>query len=170
MARHKKPAASIEGHGFSKTDLQKRAEDEKNLKGDSDLLLQAPRLLEGDPLAQQYYSEVLQFVSSEVYGNIDRYGLGMVAMLLANIERTHRKLLNEDGSVTYLNAIDTKSGPVYKANPLITIQRNYMQEFNKMASQYGLSPSARAQLSSLTLENREKANDDVLALMNDDEE
>lgn len=165
-----KPAASTEGHGFSKAELKKRAEDEKKLKGDSDLLEQAPRLLDGDPLARQYYFEVLQFVDEEVYGNIDRYGLGMVSMLLANIERTHNKLLNADGSVTYLNEIETKSGPVYKANPLITIQRNYMQEFNKMASQYGLSPSARAQLSSLTLENREKVSDDILALMNDDDE
>ena len=165
-----KPAASTEGHGFSKEELEKRAEDEKRLKGDSDLLEQAPRLLDNDHLAKQYYFEVLGFVDEEVYGNIDRYGLGMVAMLLANIERTHSKLLNADGSVSYLNEIETKSGSVYKANPLITIQRNYMQEFNKMASQYGLSPSARAQLSSLTLENREKANDDVLALMNDDDE
>lgn len=165
-----KPAASTEGHGFSKAELQKRAKDEKKLKGDSDLLEQAPRLLDGDSLARQYYFEVLQFVDEEVYGNIDRYGLGMVSMLLANIERTHNKLLNADGSVTYLNEIETKSGPVYKANPLITIQRNYMQEFNKMASQYGLSPSARAQLSSLTLENREKVSDDILALMNDDDE
>lgn len=134
------------------------------------MLETSPRLLDNDPLAKQYYFEILQFVDEEVYGNIDRYGLGMVAMMLANIERTNNKLLNPDGSVSYLNEIETKSGTVYKANPLITIQRNYLQEFNKMASQFGLSPSARAQLSSLTLENREKANDDILALMNDDDE
>lgn len=172
MARLKKPAISVEGHRNSKSQLENRTKKEKEMKGDSDLLNQPPKF-NTDKLSKYYYQRLIKFTDSSVYGNIDRIGLGLIAMTLANIDYQQQQMIaeGENGKPKYVYPVADKNGQVVmKPNPLVSMQRNNIQEFTKLASQYGLSPTSRASLSSEAENARYESNSPLLnAMMKDDD-
>lgn len=172
MARLKKPAISVEGHRNSKSQLKNRAKKEAQMKGDSDLLDKPPKF-NTDELSKYYYDRLVEYTDSSVYGNVDRFGLGLIAMTLANIDYQQQQMLaeGENGKPKYIFPVEDKNGQVImKPNPLVSMQRNNIQQFTKLASQYGLSPTSRASLSSEAKNARYEANSPLLkAMMEDDD-
>lgn len=172
MARLKKPAKSVEGHRHSKSDLKKQAKKETELKGNSDLLDTPPKFSQGE-LEKYYYDELLKFTDNSIYGNIDRLGLGMIALTLANIDYQQQQMIAEgnNGIPKYVYpTVDKNNNTIMKPNPLVSMQRNNIQEFTKLASQYGLSPTSRASLSEEAQSAQSKANDPLLKLMMEDDD
>lgn len=166
MPRPKKPAAVTQGHNESKSDLIARQEDEKQLAGADDELRTVPQTIASDDLAVEYYHEVVSLLEdSGILSNLDRYGVGAIADCLSKIQQSNEIINTEGHIITQI----TKAGDKDVVNPAYTIHDKYLNHFNKLCTQYGLSPSSRAQLSSMTLEMRAEANDELAGILNSGE-
>lgn len=162
MANPRKPAAIKKGHNESKSEIQRRAEDEEKLKGSNDKVSEPPAFIANWDLAVNYYKNIYELLKeTDILSNLDRMGVGTLAECLAHMELTNRIILEEGEMVV----VDTKSGTLTKENPAIGTHVKFMDRFMKLSNQYGLSPSARATLSAMTLEQRESENDELAKIL-----
>lgn len=166
MARLKKPAKTLQSSHHNKQEVKKRIEDEDRMKGSSDKIHDIPNTIKGNEYAENYYEAILSMLEdSGILSNLDRFIVAACADSLAKIQVAN-ELIEQNGD---LIVQITKAGEKQVVNPAYKIHDKYMNHFNKIASQLGLSPSSRAQLSSLTLDMKAEANDDVLKMINEEE-
>ena len=164
MSRLKKPAKTLQSSHHNKEEVKKRIADEDRMKGASDKLENIPNTIKSIPEAKAYYDATLKMLEdSGILSNLDRYVVGALADSLAKIQIAN-DIISQKGDLVIQH---TKAGDKLVVNPAYQIHDKYMNHFNKLASQLGLSPSSRAQLSSLTLDMRAEADDDVLKVINE---
>ena len=161
MARLKKPASLKQGKSESKAQLQERAEIEDRLKGNTDLFKDVPEHL--DELAQQYYLFIVtELEISDVLSNLDIPLLEQTADCLSKIRQAD-KIINEDGIM--INQEDRYGTVQIKEHPAVGTKQKYLNQFRAMSQQLGLSPSSRAQLAGMKIDQQEEEQDPLLKLL-----
>ena len=161
MARLKKPASLKQGKSESKVQLQERAEIEDRLKGNTDLFKDVPEHL--DELAQQYYLFIVtELEISDVLSNLDIPLLEQTADCLSKIRQAD-KIINEDGIM--INQEDRYGTVQIKEHPAVGTKQKYLNQFRAMSQQLGLSPSSRAQLAGMKIDQQEEEQDPLLKLL-----
>ena len=168
MPNARKPAALVKGHNESASSLKKRMEDEERLKGATDEVRVAPDFIKGWETAEKYYDYICDLLEdSDILSNLDRMGVGALAECLARMEESN-KAMQEDGDGLMIT-IETKNGYKTVENPYIKTHLKFFDRFRVLSTQYGLSPSSRAQLSALTIEDRSKGNSALESIINSED-
>lgn len=161
MARPRKPASLKQGHSETKAQLEVRAEVERQLMGDADLIQQIPDYL--DPLAQKYYEFlVTELEISDILSNLDIPLLEQTADCLSKLRQSD-EIINREGLV--LTQVDRYGNTIVKEHPAVGIKQKYLNQFRALSTQLGLSPASRAQLAGMKIEQKETEEDPLLQIL-----
>lgn len=163
MARPKKPASVTTGHTQSRSELEARMAQEKKMKGASDLIDSPPSIIAMDDTAIEFYHLIVSMLrDADILSNLDRYSVGLLADSLAKLQHAN-EILRDEGMKIYTI---TKSGEKQVLNPIYPIYKDSLNNFSKLATQFGLTPSSRASLSDIALQQRQEDNDPFLNALN----
>jgi len=158
MARPRKPAALKQGKSETKEHLEDRAEVEQDLKGNNDKLHDIPDSL--DDLGKKYYLYIIDELEiSGILGNLDVFIVTQTADCLSKIEQLDNIMKHSD---LIFETIDKMGNVIPKEHPAIGAKMKYLSLFRALSTQLGLSPSSRAQLSEMNMEQKETENDALL--------
>lgn len=156
MPRPKKPASVTTGHTQSKSELEERIKEEQKMKGANDLVSTPPSTIDMDNYAVVFYGIVVNMLDdSDLLSNLDRFSVGILADDLAKMRYCNEKLQSEG----YVVMQTTKSGEKEVVNPIYQIYKDAKNDFTKLATQFGLTPSSRASLSDIALQQRKDSED-----------
>lgn len=158
IARPRKPASLKKGKSETKEQLKVRAEEEEKLQGNFDLVNEVPEYL--DELAQTYY----KFLTSEleisnILSNLDIPLLEQTADSLSKMRQCD-DILNKEGLI--IRVPDRYGNEMIKEHPAVATKHKYLNQFRALSTQLGLSPSSRAQLAGMKVEDKEVQQDPVL--------
>lgn len=163
MPRARKPASVTTGHGQSKSELKARIEQEKKMKGSSDQLYQPPSIISMDEDAVEFYFVIIALLKdADILSNLDKYSVGLLADCLAKLKKSNEAMQNEGLKISTL----TKTGEKEVVNPIYPIYKDALNNFGKIANQFGLTPSSRASLSDIALQQKAKEEDPLLTKLN----
>lgn len=161
MANLKKPASLKKGHTESKAQLEIRAEAEKRLMGNDNLLQDVPDYL--DELAQAYYLFLItELEISDILSNLDIPLLEQTADCLSKMRQADA-IINEEGII--INSKDRYGTEQIKEHPAVSTKQKYLNQFRALSQQLGLSPASRAQLAGMKIEKKEEEEDPLLQLL-----
>lgn len=161
MARPRKPATLKQGKSETKAQLEIRAEAERRLMGNDDLLQDIPDYL--DPLAQAYYKFLVNELEiSDILSNLDIPLLEQTADCLSKMRQAD-DIINEEGII--LNTIDRYGNEIIKEHPAVSTKQKYLNQFRALSTQLGLSPASRAQLAGMKVEKQEQEEDPLLKIL-----
>lgn len=146
MARPPKPIALMTSN-LSKQEVEDRKEAEKKVKGKNNKVYK-PRKELPDQVKSIYKSISNELKESDILSNLDIDLLETTAYAIWRM-RQAREQINEDGIV-----ITTPQGIV--KHPAINIEKDYQNIFQNGCIQLGLSPSARAKLAIIHIENNKE--------------
>ena len=168
MPNARKPAALVKGHNESASSLKRRMEDEERLKGTTDEVRVPPEFIRGWEAAEKYYFYLCDLLEeSDILSNLDRFGVAALAECLARMEESN-KAMAENGDELMIT-VETKNGFKTVENPYIKTHLKFFDRFRVLSTQYGLSPSSRAQLSALTIEDRSKGTSALEKIINSED-
>ena len=168
MGRPPKPINATFGE-YNKQTKKEREEAENKIDGSvgNNKLKTAPKNLSRNGKA--IYRALLEDLekSGIKVNNLDVYMLEILANAIDNM-RTAQAKLNEEGTVIeYTN----KGGNTNLIqNPALSVYTKYYKIFKDCCSELGLSPSARAKLALLKVNNDKEKQDTLLTILNDDED
>lgn len=155
MAKQKTPAylrLENKNKHHNNDDLRAMIEKEKELKGDSDLIVEAPDTL--SELGKQYYNFLVsQLIERDILSNLDIPILEQTADCLDKMQIADEKL-NEEG--LFQNAQDSRGNRFLKEHPAVATKQKYLNQFRYCAGQLGLSPSSRAQIAQNSFESKKE--------------
>lgn len=161
MPRPRKPASLKQGHSESKAQLEERAEAEKELTSNKDLLSEIPDHL--DELAQEYYKFLItELEISDILCNLDIPLLEQTADCLSKIRQAD-EIINREGII--ITQIDRYGNEQIKEHPAVNTKQKYLNQFRALSTQLGLSPASRAQLAGLKIEKKEQEEDPLLKIL-----
>lgn len=166
MGRTSKPASLRTDRKISKEEMQRRADIETQLMGNSDDVKSIPAYL--NELEKIYYKWLVEEV--EIAGlvtNIDKPLLEQTANCLF-VMRKCDEHINENGLL--VKKYDRLGNEEEKPNPSIKIKLDYMTKYASLCNQLGLSPAARATLASKSLQAKIEENDVLNRILNDEED
>lgn len=154
MARPRKPAGSKSGHGESETERKEQQEREAFYGGGFEDIDSPSETL--NERGKKYYLYILgKMRASNVLTDLDKPILTQTAECLSMMDEATEDIHKR--GVTY-ETIDNKGMSVVKENPSVGVHNKYLTQFNKLGSQLGMSPSSRAQITSVNIdEAMEKA-------------
>lgn len=159
----RKPASMVTGHNESRSEIERRIADEAKLKGSSNDVEVAPDFIKGWETAEKYYDYIYGLLAdTDILSDLDRMGIGALAECLARMEESNKAMANEP----LMMSVPTKYGEKLVENPNINTHLKFLDRFRTLSTQYGLSPSSRAQLSAMTLNQREDANSELQQILN----
>lgn len=158
MPRPRKPASLKQGKSETKEQLAIRAEAEKRLMGNDNLVKEVPEHL--DPLAQAYYAFLVSELEiSDLITNLDVPLLEQTADCLSKMRQAD-EIINEDGII--IEQMDRSGMVQLKEHPAVGTKQKYLNQFRALSTQLGLSPSSRAQLAGMQIEQKEEDEDPLL--------
>lgn len=161
MARPRKPASVKAGKSETKEDLNERAEVEKEMAGNDDLVWIVPDDI--DDYAQEYYQFLInEFSESGFLSNLDVPLLSQTADCLSKMKQADEILARE--GIKY-DSYDKFGNTIPKEHPMVKTKLAYLTQYRALCGQLGLSPSARASLSQLKVEAKEEEEDPLLAAL-----
>lgn len=151
MARPAKPVDTKTG-AMTKDEVQFRSDVEKVLKGDSDRINKASMKLTKN---QKKIRKLLLKELEKVLSNVDCYILDQCCIAIDRLQYIE-DLVNENPEKMFRKDI-------------ISAKKQYFSEFVRCCSELSMSPQARAKISSSLLPKKEKENNPLRALLDDDE-
>lgn len=161
MARARKPASLKQGHSETKAQLEERAEAERKLMGNDNLVQVVPDYL--DELAQEYYQFLVNELEiSDILSNLDIPLLEQTADCLSKMRQAD-DIINEEGLI--LNQQDRYGSVQIKEHPAVGTKQKYLNQFRALSQQLGLSPASRAQLAGMKIEKKEEEEDPLLQVL-----
>lgn len=161
MARPRKPASLKQGKSETKEQLKIRAEAEERLMGNTNLLKDTPDYL--DELAQAYYNFLVHELEiSDILSNLDIPLLEQTADSLSKMRQCD-DILNEEGLI--LRTFDRYGNDLIKEHPAVGTKQKYLNQFRALSTQLGLSPSSRAQLAGMQIEQQRDDEDPLLQIL-----
>lgn len=161
MARPRKPASLKQGNSESKEQLEIRAEAEKRLIGNSNLINEVPDHL--DELAQVYYEFLVHELEiSDILSNLDIPLLEQTADSLSKMRQCD-DILNKTGLI--ITSSDRYGTEIIKEHPAVSTKQKYLNQFRSLSTQLGLSPASRAQLAGMQVAQTEVDNDPLLKIL-----
>lgn len=163
MPRPRKPAALKAGKSESKQHLDARALIEDGLKGGTDLVnTYVPDNL--DDIAKAYYKFILkELEAGGILANLDIPMLSQMAEALSMMDRL-KEFYDTEGMIIYKTDRNGNTFPV--ENPAINTYMKYQTIFMKIATQFGLSPSARSNLAEMNMAQQAEDSDPLLRALN----
>lgn len=166
MARPKKPASESTGHTYSKAQLKERMEAEKKLKGSDDKIMDVPSIISMNKIAIEFYHIIIAMLhDTDILSNLDRHSIAILADNLAKLRDANQRMQDEGMTITQI----TKSGEKEVVNPIYQVWKDTQNNIAKLATQFGLTPSSRASLSDMALQQRKDDEDPLIqALSNID--
>ncbi|PHE70491.1 phage terminase small subunit P27 family [Bacillus wiedmannii] len=161
MARPRKPASLKQGNSESQAQLEIRAEAEKRLMGNDNLLQDVPDYL--DELAQAYYKFLVHELEiSDILSNLDIPLLEQTADCLSKMRQAD-DIINEEGII--IKQTDRYGNEMIKEHPAVGTKQKYLNQFRALSTQLGLSPASRAQLAGMKIEKKEEDEDPLLKVL-----
>ncbi|MEK5205248.1 phage terminase small subunit P27 family [Bacillus sp. FSL R10-2789] len=161
MARPRKPASLKQGKSETQAQLEIRAEAEKRLMGNDNLLQEVPDYL--DELAQAYYKFLVHELEiSDILSNLDIPLLEQTADCLSKMRQAD-DIINEEGII--IKQIDRYGNEMIKEHPAVGTKQKYLNQFRALSTQLGLSPASRAQLAGMKIEKKEEDEDPLLKVL-----
>lgn len=158
IARPRKPASLKQGKSESQEQLKIRAEEESKLMGNVDLINFVPDYL--DDLAQSYYKFLISELEiSNILSNLDIPLLEQTADSLSKMRQCD-DIINVEGLI--ISIPDRYGNDMIKEHPAVSTKQKYLNQFRALSTQLGLSPSSRAQLAGMRIEDKEVQEDPVL--------
>jgi len=156
MGRPASPAILKKGKSESKEQLSERAQLEESLKGDSELVYDyIPETL--DDIGVKYYKFIVkEMIASGILANLDIPMLTQMADSLSKMDKL-KEIVDSEGLMVY--KVDRNGNTFPMENPAANTYLKYQKMFQNIAGQFGLSPSSRAQLSSINIEKQAEAED-----------
>lgn len=168
MPRPCKPANLKTGKDLNKEELEQRQQAEENITANigDDLLQEVPSTL--GEIGRAYYLFILeQLKTAGVLSNIDRPILTETAQILEYAEKA--KLDIEKYGQMYETA-DGRGMMKLVKNPAVDIYNTMMNQFKTFGTQLGLSPSSRATLGALNVQQAVNEINPLLQALSDDDE
>lgn len=166
MGRPRKPAALKQGKSESKEHLDSRALVEDNLRGGNDLIYDyVPDNL--SEIGKNYYRYIIRELTvSGILSNLDIPMLTQMCMALATMDELQEEI--KKGHL--LTKVDRAGNKFPIENPAENLYIKYQSLFMKIATQFGLSPSARSQLAEMNMNQQEQEDDPLSKVLNKYEE
>lgn len=144
MGKVPKPIALCSG-ARTKEEIEERKEQEEYLKGDTEVPLDAPSIMNIPAGAKLYYQEILKCMPKDLFNRTDSYTIGIVANALYTMDKCQEIIDKEGYLVEYTNKAGATNISEHKA---IGVYNKYYQIFNTASAKLGfLSPTDRAKLS-----------------------
>lgn len=142
----------------TKDELKKMMEQEEKIKGNSEKVTDIPDHL--DDLAKEYYKYITEEL--EVSGLLSNLDIPLVEQTADCLSRMREAdiIIQQRGVV--VEQKDRNSNDIVKKNPAVDVKLAYLDRFNRLSNQLGMSPSSRAALAELNVEQKEKEDDLVL--------
>jgi len=169
--RKRKPAALKKGKSETKEHLNERAEVESDIRGDDDLVYGLSNLPEG---AQEYYNIIVEsYKSVKILSNLDIPLIKEISYVCSRLDQVE-SLINEESLISPV--MNKKTGEVeyWQEHSLYNLENKLLKQFTTLAGQLGMSPSSRAQLAELKMQNQAKEEDPlnsaIAGVDSDDEE
>ena len=136
----------------SNAELREMMEKEKAMKGDNDLITEAPDTL--SELGKEYYNYLVkELIQRDILSNLDIPILEQTADCLDKMQIADDRL-NKDG--LFQNAVDARGNKFLKEHPAVATKQKYLNQFRYCAGQLGLSPSSRAQIAQNAFDNQKE--------------
>lgn len=161
VARPCSNTTALQGH-YSKDQIKNRLESEKRITGSSDNIA-PPEFIMGDEIALREFDRIVEELKKvSLATNVDATMLGLYADSYSKYYEATLALQSEPLVVEYMN----KSGNVNSVpNPYIKIQQQYAAMLMKISTMYGLDPSSRSKLASLSPSDKEEEQDKLSDLL-----
>ena len=162
MARPRKPASLNKSNRYSKEEKQEMAEMEQELRGNTNKVMIPPEQL--DDLAKEYYKFITKELEvADLLSNLDIPLITQTADCLSKMEQADEHI-NRDGIL--ITEMDRNGNEVMKEHPMVGTKQKYLNQFKQLSTQLGMSPSSRASLAVLNLEQEKESKDPLLNLLN----
>lgn len=160
MAKSAKPLGVNNTH-FTKQEIQERKEQEEKLKGNDNLVYSLPAELKSKEEKEIYKYLVTELKASGILNNLDIPILVQTVDSIIKMQKS-KKAINRYG------IIKQKSDGSLQKNPAINVYKDYQQIFYQCCLQLGLSPSARAKLSVINVQNKQLSEDPLIKALKGD--
>ena len=165
MPRPKKPAELKQGSSESKEHLEQRAAVERDMKGNTDKLHNIPESL--DETGRKYYLFIIDELEiSGVLANLDIPIITQAADALSKMDQLDDIL--KTAPLIYTK-FDKMGNEIPTEHPAIGAKMKYMSQFRALSTQLGLSPSSRAQLATMKMEEDADKDDPLLKALSEDD-
>ena len=161
MSRKKKPITLLRDTSINNETRDKLKSIEDKLRGNADDLIDVPYYL--DDLAKQYYIFLINELEiSDLLCNLDKPILEQTADCLSKIRKAD-EIINKEG--IQISQFDRYGNEKNVENPMVKTKMTYLQRYQTLSNELGLSPSARASLASLKLEQKQEMADPLLQVL-----
>lgn len=157
MARASLPVELQKAH-LTKEEIQERKQQEEQLKGNDDLVYSLPKQLKSKKEKELYLFLVEELKASGILNNLDINILIQTVDSIVKMEEAN-KLMKKHGLVLY------KEDGSGQKNPAVQVYKDYQTIFYQCCLQLGLSPSARAKLGNINLQNKQNNEDPLLKVL-----
>ena len=165
MARPPKPFSVIEGHR-SKEEKEARRKAEESLRGLDDEIEKVPSWLDKD--AKKIYRWMIkQLKEIGILTNLDIEIIAICADAQSKMHQAN-KIIQDQGLI--VEHINRSGATTYIENPAIKIFQKYQQIYQKNIAELGLSPSARAKMSLIKLEQDKDKQDPLLKILSEEDD
>ena len=165
MARPPKPVDLRTGH-LTKAEIESRKKAEESLKGLDDEIDKIPQWLDKD--AKKIYKWLIkQLKEIGILTNLDIEIVAICADAQAKMHQAN-KLIQEQGLI--VTHINRSGATTYIENPAIKIFQKYQQIYQKNIQELGLSPSARAKMSLIKVEQDKNSQDPLLKILSEEDD
>lgn len=156
----RKPAALKSGKSESKEHLDNRALVEDKIRGGGDLIYDyVPDNL--TEIGKNYYRFIINELNvSNLLSNLDIPMLTQMCTALSTMDELQDNIL-ENGHL--VQKTDRAGNVFWIENPAENLYIKYQGLFMKIATQFGLSPSARSQLAEMNMTKQEDEDNPALA-------
>lgn len=163
MGRNRMPATLKQGKSESKEYLEARQLIENELKGAEDLIFEfIPDTL--SELGIVYYKFIIkELKETGVLANLDIPLLTQMADALAQMDMLQEDI---DKNGRLMQKVDRAGNSFPIPNPAVNMKMQYQKMFQSISSQFGMSPSARAQIANLNTEIEKEKDDPLLEILN----
>lgn len=154
----RKPAAVKAGKSETQQHLNERAELEEEMAGNDSLVWKVPEDL--DTYGKEFYEFLInEFSESNFLSNLDVPILHQTSDCLSKMKQADEILAVE--GIKY-DTFDKFGNVIPKEHPMVKTKLAYLTQYRALATQLGLSPSARASLSQMKIEAKDESEDPLL--------
>lgn len=154
--RKRKPAALKRGKSETQEHLNKREDVEKSIRGNDNLVYKVDNLPSN---AQSYYDVIVNaYKDINILSNLDIPLIKEMSYVCARLEEVEN-LINHDDILIPVYNKKTNEIEYYHEHSAFALQNKLFKQFTSLAGQLGMSPSSRAQIAELKMQNEQKEKD-----------
>lgn len=158
-----KPINLTTGHR-TKEEIQQRQEAEERLKGNSNKIHIVPKWLCKDG-KKEYKRLVAELENTNILTNVDIGVVAICADAYVKMNQANEIIKKEGMLIEYTN----KAGATnISKHPALEVYAKYNDIYKKYLVEIGLSPSSRAKLSLINIENNNEKEDPLLKILRGD--